>query len=53
MPFSYLAVYDAVRRQFQKPDIFPTTITSCSSGQKLDLIQSSSAQLLELLIHST
>ncbi len=28
---------------FDKPDIFPTTITSCSPGQKAGLTQSSSA----------
>jgi len=26
---------------FEKPDAFPTTITSCSSGQKAGLTQSS------------
>jgi hypothetical protein len=29
-----LAIWSAVRRQFRKPDIFPTTITSCNCGQK-------------------
>jgi hypothetical protein len=28
---------------FNKPDIFPTTIASCNSGQKAGLAQSSSA----------
>ncbi len=46
-PFDYLAVEGAVR----KPDIFPTTITSCSSEQKAGLTQSSSAQSLELPVH--
>jgi len=31
------SVQGAVHRQFGKPDIFPTTIASCSSGQKVDL----------------
>ncbi len=38
-----LSVEGALRRQFPKPDIFPATITSCSSGQKTGLVQSSSA----------
>jgi hypothetical protein len=42
LPFGYLAVWGAVRGQFHKPDIFPTTITSRSSGQKAGLTQSSS-----------
>jgi hypothetical protein len=40
----------AVRRQFSKPDIFPSTITTCSSGQKAGLTQSSS---LELSVHTS
>jgi len=39
-PSGYLGVYGAVRRQFQK---FPITMTSCSSGKKIGLKQSSSA----------
>ncbi len=39
-PFGYLAVYGAIRRQFQN---FPITMTSCSSGQKIGLKQSSFA----------
>ena len=30
---------------FDKPDIFPTTIASCSSGQKAGLTQSSSRSI--------
>ncbi len=42
----------AVRRQFSKPDIFTTTITTCSSGQKAGLTQNSSSQSLELSVHT-
>ncbi len=51
-PFGYLAVFGAARRQFRKPDIFTTTITSCSSGQKAGLTQSYSNQSLELPVHT-
>jgi hypothetical protein len=39
-------------RQFRKPDIFPTTMTGCSSEQKAGLTQSSSAQSLQLPVHT-
>ncbi len=51
-PFGYLAGWVAVRRQFRKPDIFPTTTTSCRSGQKVGLTHSSSAQSLQLPLHT-
>ncbi len=41
-----------LRRQFRKPDIFRTSITSCSAGQKAGLIQSSSTQSHDLPIHT-
>ena len=31
--------YGAIQRQFRKPDIFSTTITSCNHGQKADRTQ--------------
>jgi hypothetical protein len=40
-PFSYLAIYGALRIQFRKSDILPTIITSCSSRRKTSLTQSS------------
>jgi hypothetical protein len=40
-PFGYLAVYGAARRQLRKPDVFPRTISSCSSREKNGLTQSS------------
>ncbi len=41
-----------VARQFRKLDISPTTINSCNSGQKAGLTQSSSAQSIELPVHT-
>ncbi len=37
-PFGYLAVQGTVWGQFRQSDIFPTTITSCSFGQKAVLV---------------
>ncbi len=41
-----------VPRQFRKPDIFSTTTTSYSSEQKAGLAQSSSAQSVDLPVHT-
>ena len=52
LSFGYLAVWSAIGREIQKRDIFSTTITSCSSEQKVDLTQSFSTKLYKHPVHA-